>query len=91
MLRERERMSEVEWMDIFAANLQSLMNEERMSQSELSRRTGISQGTISRYLNRQCMPSVPALVNITHAFKGCDIHDLLYFYKPMEMRPSRRW
>ena len=41
MLRERERMSEVEWMDIFAANLQRLMNEERMSQNELSRRTGI--------------------------------------------------
>ena len=91
MLREREQMSEVEWMDIFAANLQSLMDEERMSQNELARKTGISQGTISRYLNRQCMPSVPALVNIAHVFRGVEITDLLYFYKPMEMRPSRRW
>ena len=90
MLRERERMSEVEWMDIFAANLQSLMNEERMSQSELSRRTGISQGTISRYLNAQCMPSVNALVNIAHVFEGAEITDLLYFYKPIELSQSRR-
>lgn len=91
MFHEKELMSELEWMDIFADNLRSLMNEERMSQNELSRRTGISQGTISRYLNKQCMPSVPALVNIAHVFRGIEITDLLYFYKPMEMRPSRRW
>lgn len=90
MNRDREIMSELEWMDIFAGNLQSLMDEERMSQSELSRRTGISQGTISRYLNAQCMPSINALVNIAHVFKGAEITDLLYFYKPMELRPSRR-
>lgn len=90
MNRDREIMSELEWMDIFAGNLQSLMDEERMSQSELSRRTGISQGTISRYLNAQCMPSVNALVNIAHVFEGAEITDLLYFYKPIELRPSRR-
>lgn len=83
-------MSEMEWMDIFAGNLRSLMNEERMSQNELARKTGISKGTISRYLNAQCMPSVNALVNIAHVFKGCEITDLLYFYDNMELRPSRR-
>ena len=83
-------MSEMEWMDIFASNLRSLMDEERMSQNELARKTGISKGTISRYLNAQCMPSVNALVNIAHVFKGCDITDLLYFYDNMELRPSRR-
>ena len=91
MSREKELMTESEWMDIFADNLQSLMDEERMSQNELARRTGISQGTISRYLNKQSMPSVPALVNIAHVFRGVEITDLLYFYKPMELRPSRRW
>ena len=90
MIIRKEIMSEVEWMDIFAGNLQSLMDEENMSQNELARRTGISQGTISRYLNRQCMPSVNALVNIAEVFTGCNINDLLYFYKPMELRPSRR-
>ena len=83
-------MSEMEWMDIFAGNLRSLMDEERMSQNELARKTGISKGTISRYLNAQCMPSGNALVNIAHVFKGCEITDLLYFYDSMELRPSRR-
>ena len=84
-------MSEVEWMKIFAGNLRSLMEESRMTQQELSRMTGISQGTISRYLNAQCMPSVNALVNIADVFPCADINDLLYFYKPIEMKPSRRW
>ena len=83
-------MSEMEWMDIFAGNLRSLMDEERMSQNELARKTGISKGTISRYLNAQCMPSVNALVNIANVFKGCEITDLLYFYDSMELRPSRK-
>ena len=83
-------MSEMEWMDIFASNLRSLMDEERMSQNELARKTGISKGTISRYLSAQCMPSVNALVNIAHVFKGCEITDLLYFYDNMELRPSRK-
>ena len=91
MSRERELMSEDEWIDIFADNLRSLMDEEQMSQNELARRTGISKGTISRYLNKQSMPSVPALVNIAHVFRGVEITDLLSFYKPMELRPSRRW
>ena len=83
-------MSEMEWMGIFAGNLRSLMDEERMSQNELARKTGISKGTISRYLSAQCMPSVNALVNIAHVFKGCEITDLLYFYDNMQLRPSRR-
>ena len=66
------------------------MDEERMSQNELARKTGISKGTISRYLSAQCMPSVNALVNIAHVFKGCEITDLLYFYDNMELRPSRK-
>lgn len=83
-------MTELQWMRIFAGNLQSLMDEERMSQNELAKRTGISQATISRYLSARCMPSVNALINIAHVFKGVEITDLLYFYDRIEMRPSRR-
>ena len=90
MTTKKETMSELEWMNIFACNLRSLMDEVNMSQNELARRTGISKGTISRYLSARCMPSVNALVNIANVFKGCDINDLLYFYEPMELRPSRR-
>lgn len=84
-------MTEFEWMKIFAGNLQSLMDERQMSQSELSRRTGISQGTISRYLRAETMPSVNALVNIAYVFPWATINDLLCFYEKLDKRPSRRW
>ena len=84
-------MTELEWMRIFAGNLQSLMDELEMSQSELSRRTGISQGTISRYLRAETMPSVNALVNIACVFPWATINDLLCFYERLDPRPSRRW
>lgn len=86
-------MSEVQWIDTFAGNLRSLLDETGMSQRELAKLTGISEVTISKYLHRQCMPSVAALVNIYHVFNqyvNVSINDLLYFYDKLEFRPSRR-
>lgn len=82
-------MSELEWMDIFGDNLKSLLEEQWMSQQELADVTGISKSTISRYINKQCMPSVAALVNIAYAL-NCEIDDILYFGDRLELRPSRR-
>lgn len=82
-------MSELEWMDIFGDNLRSLLEEQWMSQQELADATGISKSTISRYINKQCMPSVAALVNIAYAL-NCEIDDILYFGDRLELRPSRR-
>ncbi len=82
-------MSELEWMDIFGDNLRSLLEEQWMSQQELADVTGISKSTISRYINKQCMPSVAALVNIAYAL-NCEIDDILYFGDRLEFRPSRR-
>lgn len=84
-------MSECEWMDKFAHYLRLLLDENHMTQQDLADATGISKGTISRYLNRQCMPSVNALVNIADVFPCAEIDELLYFGKPMELKPSRRW
>lgn len=83
-------MSEIQWMNIFAGNLRSLLEENRMSQRDLARATGISEATISRYLKAQCMPSVNALVNIANEFPCADLEDLLYFGDQLELRPSRR-
>ena len=84
-------MSEVKWMDRFAHNLELLLKENHMTQRDLAKATGISEGTISRYLSRQCMPSVNALVNIAHEFPVAEIYELLYFGDQLEMKPSRRW
>lgn len=61
-------MTEREWLDIFGDNLVSLMRDWNMSQSELSQRSGVSQSSISAYINKRKMPGVKALINIADVF-----------------------
>ena len=44
-------------MSDFAEKLSTLMTDQRVSQSELSRRAGVAQTTISDYLRRVTRPS----------------------------------
>ena len=60
-------MSQQEWLDIFGDNLANILEEERISQKELSRLTGLSESTISRYINKLQMPTVRAIINISYA------------------------
>ena len=60
-------MSQQEWLDIFGDNLASILEEECISQKELSRLTGLSESTISRYINKLQMPTVRAIINISFA------------------------
>ena len=60
-------MSQQEWLDIFGDNLLSILEEEGISQKELSRLTGLSESTISRYINKLQMPNVRAIINISYA------------------------
>lgn len=60
-------MSQQEWLDIFGDNLASILEEEKISQKELSRLTGLSESTISKYINKLQMPTVRAIINISYA------------------------
>ena len=60
-------MSQQEWLDIFGDNLASILEEEQISQKELSRLTGLSESTISKYINKLQMPTVRAIINISYA------------------------
>ena len=60
-------MSQQEWLDIFGDNLANILEEEKMSQKELSRLTGLSESTISKYINKLQMPTVRAIINISYA------------------------
>lgn len=71
-------MSEMQWLKIFADNLVYILNQNRMSQNELARLTGIDQGSISRYANAQQMPGPRALVNIALAL-GLTVDELVNF------------
>lgn len=61
------RYTESEWLNIFAGNLVSLLNDARMSQKELAEITHLSEGTISGYIHKKYMPKPKALINIAYA------------------------
>lgn len=76
-------MTELEWMDSFGDNLKDLMKKTGINQEELAYKTNISQSNISRYINRQNMPSVRAIVNLAYAL-NCSTDDLIDFFEPID-------
>lgn len=74
------RISPVEkrWMKSFAYRLSEIMETQEVSQAELARRTGLSQGTISRYLAGEVSPKAYHLLYIAESL-GVFIDELLYF------------
>lgn len=65
-------------MKIFGDNLQSLLDERYLTQSELAKLTGITKGAISRYVSGKQMPTIKNAINIAEAF-GMTLDELLYF------------
>ena len=63
----KDAMGKQEWLNIFGDNLASILEEERISQRELARLTGLNESTISRYINKLQMPTVRAIINISFA------------------------
>lgn len=61
-------MSELEWMEIFGDNLRSLLEEKGYSQRDLANAIGVSESTVSSYINKQKIPGVKALINIAYEF-----------------------
>ena len=72
-------MSEVEFMDIFGDNLRDLMEEVGVGQNQLAREIGVSNQTISYYINKKRMPSLPTFINICISL-NCDPDDLVPMY-----------
>ena len=71
-------MTEQEWLDIFADNLRDMMRDFGISQRELADETGLSESTIGRYLKKQMVPGIKALVNIAYVL-DCSLDDLMDF------------
>lgn len=71
-------MTELEWLDIFSKNLVEMMDNVGMSQRDLAKETSLDESTISRYINKQSIPTVKAIINISVAL-CCDIDDLIFF------------
>lgn len=71
-------MSEVEWMDIFADNLVNVLDEANMTQKELADAIGVTKSIISRYINKQRMPSLKNIINMSDVL-NISIDELIYF------------
>lgn len=74
-----ETISELEAIEIFGDNLRDLMEDVRINQTELAKESRLAQCTISKYLNKQNMPSMKAIMNLCYAL-NCDYNDLLPDY-----------
>lgn len=72
-------ISEIEAIEIFGDNLRDLMYDARINQSELARESHLTQGTISKYLKKQQMPTMKAIMNLCYAL-NCSYQDLLPDY-----------
>ena len=76
-------MSEIEMMNIFGDNLQSLLEEKRVRQNQLAMKIGVDRATVSRYVSKDRMPTIKKFINICVAL-DCEPCDLLPFYDYIE-------
>lgn len=49
-------MNETELLKIFSKNLKRMMKEDNMREEDLANKIGVTQSTISRYVNGQSLP-----------------------------------
>lgn len=71
-------MSEVEWLDIFGDNLRDILIEQGYTQKDLAESIGVTEATISRYINKERMPTVTNLINMSMEL-GIDLEEFAIF------------
>ena len=71
-------MTEKEWKHRIAITLRQKMLDEDITQLELARKSHLSQGAISNYLNARTIPDVRAIINLSVAL-NCPVSDLADF------------
>ena len=71
-------MSEMDWLDIFGDNLIDMLKEARMSQRELADESGLSEATVSAYINKKKIPGLRAIINMAYAL-NCSTDELIDF------------
>jgi len=72
-------MTDEEYHREFRMRLRKIMHRKNINQRELSEITGISQVSISNYINGRTNPSFYAVDKIAKAL-GCSMEDLRYTY-----------
>lgn len=65
--KTNEAYTESEWLDTFADNLADYLKSKGISQEEFADKAGLTPSSVSRYLNKQRMPTVRAVINMFYA------------------------
>ena len=76
-------MTELEWLNIFSDNLKSALEYANMTQRELADASGVSESSICKYLRKQQIPSLKAIINIAYAL-DISTDELINFDEPIE-------
>lgn len=69
-------MTIFEFIEDLSHNLRNMMERRNISQSQLSRMTGIDRTTINKYVNGVHIPPLQKLANICWALE-CDLSDIV--------------
>ncbi len=76
-------MTVLEWMEIFGDNLKEMLEYANMTQRELADAAGLSESSVSDYINKRKLPGIKAIINIGYAL-DCDFNDLIDFGEHIE-------
>lgn len=76
-------MTQEEWKDVFGDNLASILRDQRMTQLQLARESGVSTAMISDYINKRSVPGLFAAINIAYAL-DMGIDELVDFDESIE-------
>lgn len=60
-------MTQTEWRKIFGDNLASLLQENKMTQAQLAKDSGLSKSRINDYIKGYATPSIFAIINMANA------------------------
>ncbi len=74
-------------MPLFQERVKELMIRENINQKELSKKSGISEASLSRYLKGSTQPRMDVLINIANAFK-VDVNTLTQPIAPQLSRDA---
>ena len=69
-------MTEQNYLEAFAYNLDYIMQDEGINQSELAKRSNIGKSTISKYLNAKQIPTMKTISKICYAL-CCEFEDII--------------
>ena len=73
-------MQKEEYAEAFGEYLKRLLEEKGMTQAELARRTGLTEASVSRYINGSRIPRISQAYEIAQVI-GIDMNTLIFLGK----------